>query len=179
MRDEHYHYLVVSILGPWQRTIVPELTLMAKNNQCNIKKCQLSCINQEFIGSFFCEGSWSGIAKLEVKLTSFSKKYGLNIHFARTQDTPSQRGVPYRVQTLTAERCGTAHDLTQFFSQRNIPIQYCYCDELSAGDVLMNKITLGITLDPKENMASLRDNFMTFCDEKNLDAYLECDIQPS
>jgi glycine cleavage system transcriptional repressor len=176
MVNSRIHFLAVSLLGPISADLWVQLSLSAKQNCCNIKKSKLTNLGGELAGSLYFSGNWNSIAKLEVQLPKIAKKYNLSISLSRTIEEEPSKLIPYKVQILAGERVGIVHDLINFFWKRNITVQYLNCDTFyPTPGCNMNKISLGILLSVKENIASLRDSFMTHCDDKNLDAYFECD----
>jgi glycine cleavage system transcriptional repressor len=177
MSCRHTHRLAVSILGQLHPDLLIQLTQCAKQNACNIIESKLTSIGNECAGSLYFSGSWNAIAKLEVRLPKIASKFNLKIALTRTQEAEPIDALPYKVNILASERIGIVHDLVSFFWQKNISVQYLNCDTFTPrqGCQAMNRVALGILLTAKQNIAVIRDSFMTYCDEKNLDAYFECD----
>lgn len=180
MPEVYNHYLAVALFGTLHQNLLYELTQCGSKCHCSIQQSKLTSFGSEFSGNILFSGNWDAIAKLEIKLPKLAKKFDLKFVFSRTTQSEVKSHIPYRVQVLTSDRVGIIHDLVAFFWNKKIPIHYMHCDTFTPapGGAALNRISLGIMLTIKQNISILRDSFMTHCDEKNLDAYFECDYQP-
>lgn len=177
MLKAHNHFLVVSLLGPHHPDLLAELALCAKQTNSNIIKSKLTNIGCEVTGFIYFSGCWGTIAKLEVSLKKLADKFNIAISYSRTTPKEPIPVIPYKIQVLTPEKTGVVHELIQFFWEKGHITESLECDTLNSHLMYqpMNRISLKIHLSKNQSLTSIRDSFMTYCDEKNLDAYFECD----
>lgn len=122
-------------------------------------------------------GTWNAIAKLETQLPLFEGKWQCQILKRRLDEPESllSQHIPYTIQAITLDKVGIISDVTRFFYQRKIQLQSLssetYCTHRSSTH--MCAIHAVALIPPAVNIATFRDEFMTHCEEYNLDATLE------
>ena len=94
----------------------------------------------------------------------------------RTHERTADRELlPYGVDVVSLDHPGIVHHLASFFYRRNINIEDmatgCYAAAHTGTPMFSVHIAVGIPSDM--HIATLRDEFMEFCDTMNLDAVLE------
>jgi len=101
---------------------------------------------------------------------------GLTIIHKRTQQREqAQPAVPYRVEVVAMDHPGIVRNLAAFFSKNGINIEELQTDTYPAphtGTSMFSVIiTVGIRADV--HIPTLRENFLDYCDDLNLDATFE------
>ncbi len=169
-------YLVISALGKDRPGIVDELTRRILDDGCNIVDSRMTVLGGEFAMLLMIEGSWNTLAKLEAALPEVKRQMGLTVISERTQERePHANLMPYMVEVVALDHPGIVHNLARFFSQRAINIEDMvttgYAAPHTGTPMFSVHMTVGIPSDV--HIASLREEFMDFCDAMNLDAVLE------
>ncbi|AKH21633.1 glycine cleavage system protein R [Sedimenticola thiotaurini] len=170
------NYLVISALGKDRPGIVDELSKAILNIGCNIADSRMTVLGGEFAILLMVEGNWNTLGKLEEAIPALEQQLDLTIIVKRTEARDSTaRALPYVVDVVSLDHPGIVHQLANFFSQRKINIEDMATTSYAAphtGTVMFSvHMTVGIPADL--HIATLRDDFMEFCDTINLDAIIE------
>ena len=171
-------YMVISILGKNQSGIVHDLSEAASQYGCSIADSRMTVLGNEFAAVLLIEGSWSELAKMETGLTNLEKKYKLSIIIRRTEARePQPELVPYIVQVITLDTPGVLNKITEFFSERNIPIEEVYSNTFfsSHTGAPMATMTMTVLINATSSITELREAFILYTEEHNLDAVFEPD----
>ncbi|MBK8973576.1 MAG: glycine cleavage system protein R [Hahellaceae bacterium] len=171
-KDNH---LVVSALGEDRPGIVNELAKCCADYQCNIVDSRMTLLGGEFAIVMMLSGPWDAIAKLESALPQVARKLDLLMHIKQTSQRGVARTITYSVNVVSMDHPGIVHEIANFFSLRRINIEdlqtSTYCAP-HTGTQMFN-LTMTINLPTDTHLATLREDFMIFCDDRNLDAMIE------
>ncbi len=168
--------LVISALGQDRPGIVNEFSKAIMETGCNILDSRMTVLGGEFAIIVMVEGHWNTLAKLETSIPSLKEAHDLTIIARRTTARPTRPDVlPYAVEVISIDHPGIVNQLAAFFSERNINIEDlrtdCYAAPHTGTPMFSVNIIVGIPA--ALHIASLREQFMAFCDEYNLDALME------
>lgn len=170
-----HSYLVVTALGADKPNIVHQLTHSFTHCGGNILDTRMTSLGSEFGVMLLIEGSWGAIAKIEANLSILEEKLGLVINVRRT--TPKQprlKTMNYLVHAVTIDREGIINDLAKFFSAQDIRIEDINAHTyLAHTGTRMSSMTINVNIPMNTHIATLREQFMLYCDALNLDASLE------
>lgn len=170
------NYLVMSALGRDRSGIVDALSKAILDTGCNIADSRMTVLGGEFAILLMVEGNWNTLGKLEEAVPALEQQLELTVIAKRTEarENPPP-ALPYAVDVVSLDHPGIVHQLANFFSQRKINIEDMTTTSYAAphtGTVMFSvHMTVGIPADT--HIASLRDDFMEFCDAINLDAIIE------
>ncbi len=170
------NYLVISALGQDRSGLVTELSDNIVNSGCNIEDSRMSILGGEFALIMMVSGAWNNIAKLEDQLSHIQDKLGLIINCRRTEGRQlKQEEIPYNIEVVSLDHPGIVQKITGFFSQRQINIHDMYTTSHRAAHTGSPMFALSMTVEipAATHISSLREQFMEFCDDLNLDAILE------
>ncbi|KZZ21449.1 glycine cleavage system protein R, partial [Oleiphilus sp. HI0078] len=168
--DHKPNFLVISSIGTDKPGIVNELAKACSTNQCNIIDSRMTVLGGEFAVIMMVSGAWDAIAKLEASLPALSESLGLTTTAKQTQQRDSHPALAYTVSVVALDNPGIVHEIAQYFSSQNINIDDLQTGTYSAphtGTQMFN-LSMTIRLSADTHIASLRDEFMDFCDERNL-----------
>jgi len=169
--------LVITVIGEDRPDLIVELTHTIKECKCNILESRMTELSREFAAHLLVDGNWNHIVKLENALESLAGRYKLKINTLRGKEKHDEDDnvVPYAVDIFASDQIDNIHELAAFFASRHIkvldlsssryPAPYSNTPLFLAH--LIVKIPAGIKI------VSLRDEFLEFCDQQNLDAILE------
>lgn len=168
-------HLVVTALGTDRPNIVHQLTQSLTHCGGNILDTRMTSLGSEFGVMLLIEGSWGAIAKIEASLSVLEEKLALIINVRRT--TPRQprlKTMNYLVHAVTVDREGIINDLAKFFTSQDICIEDVNAHTyLAHTGTRMSSMTINVNIDMDTHIATLREQFMLYCDALNLDASLE------
>jgi glycine cleavage system transcriptional repressor len=168
--------LVISALGEDRPGIVNELARMVADTGCNIEDSRMTVLGSDFAIILLVDGRWNELAKLEAALPGLERRLGLAISAKRTH--PARREgnlLPYSVEVVSIDHPGIVHQLANFFSSREINIRDMATTTYTATHTGTPMFSVQMTVDVPAAMhiARLREDFMDFCDQLNLDAIIE------
>ncbi len=168
--------LVLTALGEDRPGLVNDLSRAIFDAGCNIADSRMTVLGGEFAIILLVAGNWNEIAKLEGALAGLEKRLGMTVSAKRTGERKSQaENLPYAVDVVALDHPGIVHQLANFFSSRSINIENldtsCYAAAHTGAPMFSVHMTVGIP--SGMHIASLREQFMDFCDELNLDAIME------
>lgn len=169
------NYLVISSIGSDRPGIVNELAKACSANNCNIVDSRMTVLGGEFAVIMMISGSWDAIGRLESALPAISQKLDLTTTVKHTQQRDASPSMVYAVNVVALDNPGIVHEIANFFSAQNINIDDLHTGTYSAphtGTQMFN-LSMSIRLSADTHIATLREQFMDFCDDMNLDAMIE------
>ena len=155
---------------------IPELLHTIRESEGKLLECRISSMGPSSAAFLFVEGDWHKIAKLENILENFASRHHLALHFKRDKSVAHELNqLPYTVDVISADRMGLADELAKFFTERDMTILDLTANRYTAArtglPIVSIRLTIGIPL--SHRIISLRDEFLDYCDEFNLDAVME------
>lgn len=172
--SENFVLLLAAVPQP-TAALLP-LTKRVNECGCGVVEARVSCLGQDVVVSLLVSGPWDAIAKLESAVARLEREEDLKVAIRRTgAREPQANLMPYVVEVVAADRPGALFQLTEFFASRGIAIEQLSSSRYRAmqtgADMFSAQITIGIPA--KTHIASLRDDFLEFCDAQNLDAIMD------
>jgi glycine cleavage system transcriptional repressor len=174
--DPMNSHLVISAVGADKPGIVNDLSQTIMECGCNIEDSRMTVLGGEFALILMVSGNWNTVAKLEATLPSIQERLGLTAVAKRTAPRKaSQNLLPYAADVVSIDHPGIVYHLANFFSSRNINIEELVTSSYRAAHTgtPMFSVHIEVGIPSHIHIAELRDAFMDFCDELNLDAVLE------
>lgn len=174
--------IVISALGSDRPGIVHALTGAILAHQGNILDSRMTVLGGEFAVLMLVSGSEQTLTALEHDQPTLESSLDLTLTFKRTA-LPENRpkALAYSADVIALDHPGIVHEIANFFSQRAINI-----DDLSTGTyaaphtgTTMFSIHLALSIPVEESIGKLRDAFIDFCEERNLDASLNAQRKPA
>jgi glycine cleavage system transcriptional repressor len=170
------HHLVLAALGEDRTGLIDEFSRSILQSGCTISDSRMAVLGGDFALLLQVAGNWNNIAKLEDQLTGLEQRLGLVITSHRTSErTGSSDLLPYGVDVVALDQPGIVHNLARFFSRRNINIQEMVTTSYAAAHTGTPMFSVHLTVEIPAHMqiSALREDFMEFCDQLNLDAVIE------
>lgn len=168
--------LVITALGNDKPGIVNELSKAILDHGGNITESRMMVLSGEFAIMLLVTGNQDNISKLNSKLNEIGKSLGLTLIAKETQpqDT-NKKSLPYQLTVVSMDHPGIVHDISDFLSSRNLNIEEIETKTYPAAHTgtPMFSLDMIISIPADSSVRSLRDEFITFCDDLNLDATLE------
>ncbi len=169
-------HLVISALGNDQPGIVNELSKAILNQGGNITESRMTVLGGEFAMMLLVTGSPECIDNIISRLDKTGEKLNLTIIAKETQpQTSESKRLPYQITVVSMDHPGIVHDISDFLSSRRLNIEEIETKTYPAAHTgtPMFSLDMTISIPADSSVRSLRDEFITFCDDLNLDASLE------
>lgn len=176
MNTPKQNYLVISALGEDRPGLVNDLSRCVLDAGCNIADSRMTVLGGDFAVILLVAGNWNSVAKLEDQLPALAERLGMTVTSRRTALRETQGNLlPYAVDVVALDNPGIVHNLANFFSSRQINIQDLTTTSYAAAHTgtLMFSVHMRVDIPARLHIATLRDEFMDFCDQLNLDAIIE------
>lgn len=168
--------LALTLLIPPETAVLERLTRAILESGCRIEQSHFLLLGGEASLALLLGGNWDAIARLEGTLERLRDKQGLTLLFRRTTETeiPSEL-LPYEIDLVAHERENITHEVLEFLHARSISVvgfsSSTYTAAHTGAPMFSLHMTIGIPADM--HIATLREEFTSFCDDLNLDAILE------
>lgn len=170
------NYLVISALGPDRPGIIHRLAGVVAEAGCNTLDSRMTVLGGEFAVIQMVSGRWDALARLESALNGVGDELGLTLQWRRTSERDTAGDLlPYSVEVVAMDHPGIVHQIAQFFSSRSVNIRDLSTSRYAAAHTgtAMFAVNLLLEVPAETRVALLRDEFMDFCDQLNLDAVFE------
>ena len=168
--------LVITALGRDKPGIVDKLTETVANCSCNIIDSRMTVLGGEFAVILMVAGKWNELTKLEDALQALREPLELTITCKRSEPVELAKDLmPYTVEVISIDHPGIVYELAHFFSSRDINIQELNTTRYAAAHTGTPMFALHITanIPAQKHVATLRDEFLDFCESQNMDATIE------
>lgn len=169
-------YLVLSILGSDHPGMMEDISKTCLQCGCNILDSRAMIAGTEFTASLLLTGNWSAIAKMEAALPAMEQRLGVTTMVRRTHERPkNSNGLSYSVSLLGQDKPGIVHLAANFFTSQGINMTDMHSESYLDHRTFTRMFSLSFVLEvPNQcHIGQLREKFMLFCDEHNVDAILE------
>lgn len=168
--------LVISALGNDKPGIVNELskTILAQGG--SIAESRMTVLGGEFAMMLLVTGTQESIDNILSKLEETGEKLNLTLIAKDTQPREqNQKRLPYQVKVISMDHPGIVHTISDFLSSHDLNIEEVETKTYPAAHTgtPMFSLDMTISIPADRSVRNLRDEFITFCDQLNLDASLE------
>lgn len=167
--------LVLSAIGSDRPGIVKELANACVKNQCNIIDSRMTVLGGEFAVIMMVSGNNDHLTNLESALSTAAAHLHLNLTIKRTTPREKVAAIAYNVNVVALDNPGIVHEIAGFFSEQGINI-----DDLETGTYAaphtgtqMFDLNMTVNIPQTIKISKLREEFLDFCDDLNLDAVIE------
>jgi len=171
--------LVLTVLGNNHSDLIIELTRTIKEAKCTVVESRMTELGQQFAGHLMVEGNWNHIARLENGLEALASRFQLKIQTLRAEETEAEPkeepGLPYAIDIFATDQINNINDLSEFLASRGVSILDISSSRYPAPYTTAPLFLAHMIVRIPQGMriVSLRDEFLDFCDQMNLDAILE------
>jgi glycine cleavage system transcriptional repressor len=176
MAEHDSEHLVITALGSDRPGIVNHLSTVILDQDCNICDSRMAVLGGEFAVMLLVNGTANNIRQLQQYLEAQQKQLGLSVFCKPTHGRENNRlQRPCRVSAVSLDHPGIVQMLAAFFAERNINIENLTTDSHPAAHTGTPIFELQMRVDVPAGIDTntLREQFITFCDERGIDASLE------
>ena len=170
------NYLAITVVGENSTGFVRQLTSIIKDCHCTIRESRMTVTGNQICILILVSGTWNAVAKTEDILQREKKQLGIDLNIRRTSMPGQDRNLmPYAIDVVAIDQPGIIHNIVTFFDQNNIDIRDIHTNTYkvnnSGADMFSMHMLINIPSDL--SIASVRGDFMDFCDQYNLDSIME------
>lgn len=169
-------HMVISAIGEDRPGLVEGISRTVLESGCSIEDSRMTVLGGSFAIIMLVAGNWNTLGRLESSLDALRGETALEIIAQRTGPRKlPERSMPYGVDVVSLDQPGIVHQLAGFFSARGINIQEMSTHAYNAAHTATPMFAAHLTVEipASEHIATLRDDFLDFCDELNLDGVIE------
>jgi glycine cleavage system transcriptional repressor len=172
--------LSIIALGNKQGDFLKEFSQLLSLHACEIIQSHVLTQGELYNLSFFIQGKWSILAKLEPKLKRLADKYSYDVmlrYSALAHKTENKSCLSYSLYIVSLANATGLYQLVRFLMHKNANILEIYTDtyQTRRNPITMTTFNIKIQLSSDISIADWRESFMLFCDDYNLDAIMEPD----
>ena len=170
------NFIVVSTLGPDSHGILSGIAGIVNDAGCSIMDSRMCTLGTECAVITLLSGPWNALAKFENTFPAFCREAGLTYQLKHTETMEEENELlTYYVQVVGLENPGIVFEIANFFAKDKISIkeQTSHTYHGSHTATLMFSINMIVTIPATSHLAELRERFLGFCDDLNLDATIE------
>ncbi len=169
--------LTITTFGKKEQQRVASITQAIADCDCAIIESRMSSLATDSIFSLLVDGNWNHIAKLETLLEQLSSELELKTFCSRSEpnDSGNNNKLPYNAEVFGLRSNDLLADLATFFVANQIDIREMSTSCHAAHQTEAPLFTAHFILELPSNirLITLREDFLDFCDNSNLDAILE------
>ena len=168
--------LTVSALGVDRTGMVHDMAHLVADCGGNILESRMTALGGEFLLALLIAGNWHALAKIETEVKKYATSHDLLLHLKRTEPRAVRSDMlPYSVDIVCLDQPGIVASVTGFFSSRGVDISDLDSRSYTANHTgaPMFSVRIIVNVPNRIHLGVLREEFMDFCDQLNLDAILE------
>lgn len=168
--------LAVTLLGLNVHRFISEICLTISDCKCILLDASSSRLGKASAAYLLIEGNWNHIARFENNLAVLQEKLGIQAHTLRVDKLEKNiDGMPYSLEVITLEQDETLQSILTFLNENNIAIQEFNASRYPThyNQSLIFSVKMVIIIPKEAPLLSIREQFLDFCDQLNLDAILE------
>jgi glycine cleavage system transcriptional repressor len=167
--------LAVTAIGPDRAGLIRDLSKMVTDAAGNILESRMIALGSEFAILMLIAGNWHSIAKIREKLDALQSQGEMTVTVRDSAPRTTVKAAPYVIDVVSLDHEGIVLSLSNFFAARNLEISELNTRRYNAPHTgaPMFSIQLTVNVPADQQISSLRDEFLEFCDSENLDAIME------
>lgn len=169
-------HLAITVIGRHDPALPERLTGMVAECGCNILESRVNILGQELSMLLLLAGNWNAVVKVEDALSRMGQDHELSINTRRTELNKSGKSLmPYAIDVVCGDQVGVVNKITRFVLDNKIQIHDLYTTTYNASHTGARMFSMHLTVHvPVEtSISALRNDFLEFCDQLNLDAIIE------
>jgi glycine cleavage system transcriptional repressor len=169
-------FIAISAIGDDRIGLVHDLSRVVADCGGSISESRMAALGSDFAMLMLVAGNWHSVARIETDLAKLAEASGITIQVRRTTQRAAREDmVPYSVDVVCIDQAGIVSGLSGFFAARGIDIGELSTRSYAAAHTgaQMFSVYMVVNVPSRIHVGALREEFMDFCDQMNLDAILE------
>jgi glycine cleavage system transcriptional repressor len=167
--------LAITAIGPDRAGVIRDLSQAVSGSGGSIRESRMIALGSEFAVLMLVAGNWHTVTKIRDRLTQLQRDSAFTITIRETESRTQEPSAPYNIDVVALDQEGIVLRLSSFFANRNLEIAEMNTRRYNAPHTgaVMFSVQMTINLPGSVHVATLREEFLDFCDEHNLDAIME------
>jgi glycine cleavage system transcriptional repressor len=166
--------LLITTIAQADSKVFSELSRLAGLNECHIHYSHLHALGSYNSITLQISGNWSGIAKIESALPAIANRLSIDLVSRRLPSEKIERfHLPYQIEIVAVDSPGIVYEITDFLNNLEVPVQRLETRSSKHQQTPLLTLDLQIDIPADSNIADIREQFLVFCDELNLDGTME------
>jgi glycine cleavage system transcriptional repressor len=167
--------LAITAIGPDRAGVIRDLSQAVSGSGGSIRESRMIALGSDFAVLMLVAGNWHTVNKIRDRLTQLQRDTGLTVTVRDTEPRSLEPSAPYNVDVVALDQEGIVLRLSSFFANRNLEIAELNTRRYNAPHTgaAMFSVQMTVNLPGSVHVATLREEFLDFCDEHNLDAIME------
>jgi glycine cleavage system transcriptional repressor len=167
--------LAVTVIAPDRAGLVRDLSAIVTDAAGNIQESRMIALGSEFAVLMLIAGNWAAIAKIRETLADLEQRADLTVTVRDSTPRADPNSAPYHIDIVTLDHEGIVLSLSDFFASRELEIAEMNTRRYNAPHTgaAMFSVEMTVNIPADIRFANLREEFLAFCDEGNLDAIME------
>jgi glycine cleavage system transcriptional repressor len=169
-------FLAISAIGKDRPGLAHDVVRTISDCGASINESRMLPLGGELAMQMLVAGNWHAVARVESELARLAESAGLALHLRRTEPRPLREDhIPYSIDVIGPDQAGIVSGLAGFLTARQIEIAEVASRSYAAAQTgaAMFAVQMMINVPARQPIATLREDFMEYCDSQNLDAILE------
>jgi glycine cleavage system transcriptional repressor len=166
--------LLISTIFRNDKKAFNELTQLAGKHECMIDYSHIATLGLDTTLTMRVTGNWSSIAKIETALPSLAKRLEIVLISKRSSSEKTDSYfLPYKIDIMALDQPGVIYEIIEFLSQLNVNIDCLDANSIAHQQTPILRMQIGVEVPAESNIADIREQFLLFCDELNIDGTME------
>ncbi len=167
--------LAITIIGPDRAGLVRDLSKIVTDAAGNIQESRMIALGSEFAILMLVSGNWHSVAKIREKLDALQNRGEATVTVRDSSPRAHESAAPYVIDIVSLDHEGIVLGLSGFFASRNLEIAELNSRRYNAPHTgaSMFSIQMTVNIPAETQVSALREEFLEFCDNENLDAIME------
>jgi glycine cleavage system transcriptional repressor len=168
-------FLAITAIGPDRAGLVRDLIQAVTTAGGSIRESRMVTLGSDFAVLMLVAGNWHTVNKVRERFAQLEKEAGLTVTVRDTEPRTAEAAAPYHIDVVTLDQEGIVLRLSSFFANRNLEIAEVNTRRYNAPHTgaAMFAVQMTVNVPGQMHVATLREEFLDFCDEQNLDAIFE------
>ncbi len=167
--------LAVTAIGPDRAGLIRDLSGIVTSAAGNIQESRMIALGSEFAILVLISGNWHSLAKIREKLDALQTAGDMTVTIRDSSPRTGISAAPYMIDVVSLDHEGIVLGLSNFFAARGLEIAELNSRRYNAPHTgaAMFSVQLTVNVPAATQVASLREEFLEYCDGENLDAIME------
>lgn len=170
-------HLILTLVGPRHEGLLAELAQRIFEAGGNVEESRGTQLAGAQVAYLAITGNWRTLDKLEKQLPDFAATHQLDctVTRMRADEDDDSAAMPYSVDVVALDQPGVLRALADFFHAHGVVVREWQTRVYRAGSNATRMLSANLLIDipADRHLASLRADFMDFCDDLNLDGVLD------
>jgi glycine cleavage system transcriptional repressor len=169
-------FLAISAIGKDRPGLAHDVVRTISDCGASINESRMLPLGGELAMQVLVSGNWHAVARVESELARLAESAGLSLNLRRTEPRALREDhIPYSIDVIGPDQAGIVAGLAGFLTARQIEIAEVASRSYAAAQTgaAMFAVQMMINVPVRQPIATLREDFMEYCDSQNLDAILE------